>query len=399
MATITSAASGNFSAGATWVGGVVPGAADIAVAATGHVITIDVDVTVTEFRQTGTGKFSLGGGRTITGAVTGTGGTATTGGTVEYIGTTTATINGNITNTNSAANGTAVLVSGSGTLSINGNLTCTTGTGAAVLSAVRVNTTGGMVTITGTLTGAPLGSGFAATCLHLSASRTVNVVGTLIGQTANSGIGRPVLIDNGTVNLTGTIIGPTGTNAEVVRVSGSSAMFNLTGNVTGGAANDALGIVADGASATVTVIGDATAGTGQRSHAISSSSTANGVVLTGNIIDTQTGTTAIYARLFRLGATNSGYTRYANSTGFPSGGVVSRVSPDKVTGMPAAGNVRDATVYGFNSELTGTLRVPPANSVASGVPVDNTTGTAALSPADVAALVGAQIAAALDSVP
>ena len=54
MATITSAGTGNFTAGATWVGGVAPGSGDIAVAATGHSVTIDADVTVSEFQQAGT---------------------------------------------------------------------------------------------------------------------------------------------------------------------------------------------------------------------------------------------------------------------------------------------------------------------------------------------------------
>ena len=50
--------------------------------------------------------------------------------------------------------------------------------------------------------------------------------------------------------------------------------------------------------------------------------------------------------------------------------------------MPAASNVRSGTVYnGGNS--TGTCAVPAAGSVALGVPVDATTGTAALTPAAV----------------
>jgi hypothetical protein len=54
-------------------------------------------------------------------------------------------------------------------------------------------------------------------------------------------------------------------------------------------------------------------------------------------------------------------------------------------------------VYGYDGLLTGSLAVPPADAVASGVPVDNTVGTAALILGDVAALVGQQIAAAVTS--
>lgn len=47
MATITSTQSGNFSAGATWVGGVAPADADSFVIATGHTVTYDVSTPVT----------------------------------------------------------------------------------------------------------------------------------------------------------------------------------------------------------------------------------------------------------------------------------------------------------------------------------------------------------------
>lgn len=94
------------------------------------------------------------------------------------------------------------------------------------------------------------------------------------------------------------------------------------------------------------------------------------------------------------GATNNEF-RFLKSTG----GTTSLYSPDLNGGQPSAADVRYGTTYGVGNALTGTLRVPPTNSVASGVPVDATTGTAALSPADVAALVGAQITAALNSTP
>jgi hypothetical protein len=61
---------------------------------------------------------------------------------------------------------------------------------------------------------------------------------------------------------------------------------------------------------------------------------------------------------------------------------------DSVGGNPATSNVRSGTVYGPNSELTGTCAVPPAASVGVGVPVDNTTGTAAITAASIRSAIG-----------
>lgn len=60
---------------------------------------------------------------------------------------------------------------------------------------------------------------------------------------------------------------------------------------------------------------------------------------------------------------------------------------------PATTDVRDLVAYNFGA-LTGTLKVPPPGSVALGVPTDNTTGTAALSPT---ALLGAALLTRLEN--
>jgi hypothetical protein len=118
------------------------------------------------------------------------------------------------------------------------------------------------------------------------------------------------------------------------------------------------------------------------------------------LIDAQSGVVAAWTRFFRITSTApSGVTQYANDASFPSGGLVSRVSPDNVTGMPDEADVRDGLTFGYNSELEGTLAVPPAASVAAGVPVDATVGTAAVRLQDVADVTGAQIAAALTAIP
>ena len=63
---------------------------------------------------------------------------------------------------------------------------------------------------------------------------------------------------------------------------------------------------------------------------------------------------------------------------------------------PAAANVRSGTTYGAGNSLTGTCAVPGAASVVVGVPVDNTTGTAAVTAASIRSALGLA-AANLDS--
>ena len=55
---------------------------------------------------------------------------------------------------------------------------------------------------------------------------------------------------------------------------------------------------------------------------------------------------------------------------------------------------RAGVTYGPDDTITGTLAVPPAASVAVGVPVDDTVGTGVVLLSDIAAVTGAQIAAA-----
>jgi hypothetical protein len=77
-------------------------------------------------------------------------------------------------------------------------------------------------------------------------------------------------------------------------------------------------------------------------------------------------------------------------------------STDSNSGQPATNNVRSGTVFGPSSELTGTCAVPAPGSVAFGVPVDATTGTAVLTPESVRAAVGlasANLDTQLDALP
>jgi len=484
MATITSTQSGNFSDAATWAGGVVPGASDDAVAATGHTVAIDVDVTVLSVTQAGTGKFTLGNGRTLTANVIVGDGTYTSGGTVEVTATTFATINGSVSGPSNTTNFvTGVVITGSGALTINGNITgapgnATAGT-AAVYSnqsctlTVNGNVTGGTafassfkwgifiaeggetanVTVNGNCTG---GTNIQARCLTVEGrSASITVTGNLSAGLSSVSFATHVINASGdfaTINVTGNITNGIGNNSTCIVAAGFAPAINVIGNIDmlygpsgasygiqadGGAptinvvgsvtgppvGNLHAGILANGQNATVSITGDVTGGLGTNCHAISGAggikittigtisgsgtnsfgisapNTTNAIIHTGNLISSSQGCVPVYSRTFRLGTPNSGTTQYANSDNFPNGPAILRISPDLDAGTPAAEDVRFNTSYGFNNELTGQLRIPPANAVSAGVAVDDTTGTAALRPEDLAALSGAQIAAALDSTP
>jgi len=63
-------------------------------------------------------------------------------------------------------------------------------------------------------------------------------------------------------------------------------------------------------------------------------------------------------------------------------GTYNLVSPDTLADLPDGDDVRLGVTYGAGS-YQGTLAVPPANRVSSGIPVDNTVGTAVLTADDI----------------
>lgn len=69
-----------------------------------------------------------------------------------------------------------------------------------------------------------------------------------------------------------------------------------------------------------------------------------------------------------------------------SGNVVNLRSPISGGNYPVESDVRSGTVYGSVNEFSGSLSVPNSSSVAVGVPVDNTTGTAIITVTDMGAL-------------
>jgi hypothetical protein len=193
VATITSAQSGDFSDPATWVGGVVPGVGDVAVAATGHVIVIDVDVTVDQVTTTG-GTFTFADGVTLTatnatagvlGAATGIGAV-----TMSLDAPDSATIIGSV-RAGSIASSWGVEFTGTGSLTINGEVRGGTFAGADATGANGVQLTGaGTLTVdNGTDTAVSGGTNTLARGIRCTAAATITITGNITGGSGSNAFG------------------------------------------------------------------------------------------------------------------------------------------------------------------------------------------------------------------
>ena len=298
MALIVSAASGNFNAGATWVGGVVPGAADEGQAANGHTITITANATCTEISNAGTGTFVLNGGVTLTANVTHktlTGGVTL----LTYSSSTSSTIAGNITG-NGASN-----------LSGTNNVVRNTGSGVLIVNGTN----------------------------HASGAQASNSVAI-----TNAGAGNIEITGNCTAG-TGLFCGP------AVQNTGSGNVI-ITGNVTAAnGGNISSGAVNSSTTGTVTVFGTITAA--QSNAGIYSTSTGP-LILTGPFIMANNGRLAVWASFWRWASTINSSTYFQ----IPTSNLLSTrnlVTADNITGMPAASDVKSGIAYGPTSELTGTF--------------------------------------------
>ena len=212
----------------------------------------------------------------------------------------------------------------------------------------------------------------AATICNISASATVNVTltsptigarGGITGATAN--VLACCNVSTGVFNLYGTALGGTATGGgnEGFRNASSGTAFVTKAQSSGSLVN------ATGAHF----------GTNQASNA--------GFITVDQMEDGAGGWPASTGRHFiRAAGVNEVRMRNSNNGTIQTLGEVA-------ADYPVETDVRDGVAYDFGA-LTGSLKVPPVGSVALGVPTDNTTGTAALSPT---ALLGAALLTRLEN--
>jgi hypothetical protein len=306
-------------------------------------------------------------------------------------------------------------------------LTANAFAGTTGTQCVRFNlSSGNSATLVGNATA---GSASGAHGANNSSTGTLNITGGVTGGSANNTDGARNA-SSGTLNITGnatggSLAGGHGTN------NGSTGTLNITGNVTGGSAANADG-ARNTSTGTLNITGNATGGSGVSSQgalnlttgtvAIVGSAIASSVGFGANNLSTGTLTaTRAVGNTFGIGAAGGVDSRagvasalvtgsdvrveeleYGTNGQAPTTGAVRIVSgtnnkclvtlttsavktladPSDGTGQANEADVRSGTSYALGNK-TGTCAVPAAGSVALGVPVDNTTGTAVLTPAAV----------------
>ncbi len=383
MALRYAVATGNWSNTATWDGGTLPTAADD-VFSNNFTVTIDGTFTVLSIRNTlnaalptilagGQFRFANGGNLTCTAAQAIFVGSTTPTLEMTLASPNTATFNGSVLTLASATNYIAIRHSSTGTLNLNGNYSIDTGLVRTIISV----TSTGILNIVGDISSTA--SNNNVNTLLMNTVGTINITGNVTGAPSTSGsplTTSPIFISSaGTLNITGN------TTANLTPAVYLTAATNYTqiGNVN--ASTTQAAIFNQTAAATISVTGIITAGSG--SPAIYSSfALASGygsgtfVKVSGNVVNSSN-IMAIVAPRVTID-TNTSSWLFQISTG--GNRILYAAGVD--LGNPATSNVRFGTTYGASSELTGTLRVPSAANVLSGVLVDATTGTLLMTPAD-----------------
>jgi hypothetical protein len=317
---------------------------------------------------------------------------------------------------------------GSFTLSAGVTLTSNVFAGATATPCLNYSATGN-VTVVGNITAGSAGGAHGFMPSH--SSGTVFITGNITGGTANNAIGVHS-INIGNVSITGNCVAQSGTaannnNTGIMTITGNAnggtislpcygasnagnGSLLLTGNVTGGSGTAGHGAINSGTNV-LTVTGIATAGT--NSTGINNS--IGGRINVGRAVANAfgLGNTAGVSSMAGVANPGNGIVEFSeleygslgqsptSGTGFrlkkqSSNAVVfnlcntagAKTLVDATTGqMPAASDVRSGVSYASGA-ATGSCEVPAASSVAFGVPVDATTGTATLTAANVRTALG-----------
>jgi hypothetical protein len=374
-------ATGNWSNTATWDGGTLPTAADD-VFSNNFTVTIDGTFTVLSIRNTlnaalptiaagGQFRYANGGNLTTTASTGIIVGSTTPTLEMTLASPNTATFNGSVLTLPNTNNFNAIRLSSSGTLNLNGNYNID---GTANRAVILLTSTG-TINIVGDISSTATGGGTTINNILMTGAGTLNITGNVTASTNIERASSTINSNTGTINITGN------TTANITPAIYIIGAVNYTqiGNVNASTVQPT--IYNQTTAATISVTGIITASTGAPAIyaafvLTNSYSSGTFVKVSGNVVNTSNNMAIVAPRVTI--DTNTSSWLYQISTG----GNRTLYAAGVALGNPATGNVRFGTTYGASSELTGTLRVPSAANVLSGVLVDATTGTLLMTPAD-----------------
>ena len=231
----------------------------------------------------------------------------------------------------------------------------------------------------GATTGVTAGGQFAGTA-------GITVVCDTIVNGAGGGTLRFAAINGTCVVTANTIIGGTSFGLELI----NSVVLNITinGNILGSPSANSVGLQLNGGIITSCVInGNITAQIGAAVSGGTSTSqvTINGVATSSAsnnaIPNFQNSATNIFS-ITKAATPDNGLAAINNTASKLASVTVKEIEQGVFGQVPAQSDVRFGVTYQSGSK-TGTAYIPSPSSVGFGVPVDNTTGTASLTPASV----------------
>ena len=256
-----------------------------------------------------------------------------------------------------------------GSAFITGSLRCISNVGNTTGHPLVINN--GTASISGTLQSATNNSPISIG----AGNAQVNFIGNaVINGTSTSNMQINVPNNNtGTLNYNGPIIG--NNNAGIgLSGAGNTMTVNITGSIsTQGAAS---GIISSSPT-TINVSGSITSGI--IAPGLQSTSTSGLVRVTGPLIS-QNNYPAVYSPRIQLLSNSTPYYEIQSDS---YGRDVFLYDVAYTSSLPTQTNVRSGNTYGGSNEFSGSMVVPTTASVRYGVPVDNVTGSAVLTPQNI----------------